>query len=192
MPMSGVRSQELPLHGELSTRSLAPAASTAGWLASMASAGSLTPLGRYAVWGLPTEPLLSADTALASVGRVRAAVRDNSATRMPTRRAIVGLPPLVGTSGSIPFATGKAQSFFSAQSESAPRQRTGPPPSGGGGPVTYRYGLTRLMRVAQLAREVRVLPQAPIGAVSHWVRVPVWAVSSEGIQMLLPSTAVAP
>src|SRR6266498_4115574 len=93
MPMSGVRSQELPLHGELSTRSLAPAASTAGWLASMASAGSLTPLGRYGVGGLPTETLLSADTALASVGTVRAAVRDNSATRMPTRRAIVGFLP---------------------------------------------------------------------------------------------------
>src|SRR6266496_2745250 len=29
MPMSGVRSQLLPLHGELSTRSLAPAASNA-------------------------------------------------------------------------------------------------------------------------------------------------------------------
>src|SRR6266702_4260594 len=68
MPMSGVRSQLLPLHGELSTRSLAPAASTAGWFASMASAGSLEPLGRYGVAGLPTVTLLSADTALAGVG----------------------------------------------------------------------------------------------------------------------------
>src|SRR5258708_28754464 len=65
MPMSGVRLQLLPLHGELSTRSLAPAASTAGLFASMASAGSLEPLGRYGVAGLPPLTLLSADTALA-------------------------------------------------------------------------------------------------------------------------------
>src|SRR5829696_7630219 len=51
MPMSGVRSQLLPLQGALSTRSLAPAASTLGWLASMARAGSLTALGRYGVGG---------------------------------------------------------------------------------------------------------------------------------------------
>jgi hypothetical protein len=54
------------------------------------------------------------------------------------------------------------------------------------------YGLTRLMRVAQLASDVRVLLQAPIGAVSHWLSVQVWAMYSEAIQMLLPSTAVAP
>jgi hypothetical protein len=64
MPMSGVRSQLLPLHGALPTRSLLPAASTAGWLAPMASAGSLEPLGRYGVGGLSTVPC-SADTALA-------------------------------------------------------------------------------------------------------------------------------
>src|SRR6266498_4030707 len=59
MPMSGVRSQELPLHGELSTRLLAPAASTAGWLASMASAGSLTPLSKVSVGSPPTLYLLN-------------------------------------------------------------------------------------------------------------------------------------
>src|SRR6266540_4537657 len=90
MPMSGVRSQLLPLHGELSTRSFAPAASTTGLLASMASAGSLEPLGRYGVAGLPTVTLLSADTALASVGADKAAVRDTNPTRMTARRAIVG------------------------------------------------------------------------------------------------------
>ena len=68
MPMSGVRSQLLPWHGALSTRSLAPAASTAGWFASMANAGSFEPLGRYGVVGLPTVTLLSADTAPAVVG----------------------------------------------------------------------------------------------------------------------------
>src|SRR2546430_13324632 len=96
MPMSGVRSQLLPWHGALSTRSLAPAASTAGWLASMASAGSLEPLGRYGVAGLPTVTLLSADSALASVGTARAAVTASNATKMAERRTIVG-PPLVKT-----------------------------------------------------------------------------------------------
>jgi hypothetical protein len=54
------------------------------------------------------------------------------------------------------------------------------------------YGLIRLIRVAQLASDVRVLWQAPIGAVSHSASVQVWAMYSEAIQMLLPSTAVAP
>src|SRR6266550_3905895 len=86
MPMSGVRSQLLPWHGALST----------GWLASMASAGSLEPLGRYGVVGLPTVTLLSADSALASVGTARAAVTASNATKMAERRTIVG-PPLVKT-----------------------------------------------------------------------------------------------
>src|SRR6266487_2813941 len=90
MPISGVRLQSLPLHGALSTRSLAPAANTAGWLASMASAGSLEPLGRYGVAGLPTVTLLSAETAPASFGTAKAAVRDTNPTRMTTRRTIVG------------------------------------------------------------------------------------------------------
>src|SRR6266540_1364353 len=93
MPMSGVRSQLLPLHGELSTRSLAPAASTAGWFASMASAGSLEPLGRYGVAGLPTVTLLSVDAAVASVGTARAAVKASNATRMTERRTIVSSSP---------------------------------------------------------------------------------------------------
>ena len=54
------------------------------------------------------------------------------------------------------------------------------------------HGVTRLMRVPQLARAVRVAPQLPIGAISHWVRVQVWLMYSEAIQMLLPSIAVAP
>src|SRR5439155_16359 len=89
MPMSGVRLQLLPWHGELSTRSLAPAASTAGWLASMAIAGSLEALGRYGVGGLPTVTLLSADTALASVGTAKATIPNTNTTRMTARRAIV-------------------------------------------------------------------------------------------------------
>src|SRR6266480_1860500 len=88
MPMSGVRSQLLPLHGELSARSFAPAANTAGLLASIASAGSLEPLGRYGVAGLPTVTLLSADTALAGVGSDKAAVRDTNPTRMTVRLAM--------------------------------------------------------------------------------------------------------
>src|SRR5438132_10794098 len=100
MPMSGVRLQLLPLHGELSTRSLAPAVSTAGWFASMASAGSLEPLGRYGVVGLPTVTLASVDAPLASVGMARTAVEASSATNMAKRRTIVG-PPLVET-GQIP------------------------------------------------------------------------------------------
>src|SRR5919199_633190 len=93
MPMSGVRSQLLPLQGELSTRSLAPAASTAGWLASMASAGSLTPLGRYGVGGLPTETLLSADTALAGARAISVAARDSKTERTARRRTVIGFLP---------------------------------------------------------------------------------------------------
>src|SRR5438874_11376460 len=89
MPMSGVRSQLLPLHGALSTRSLAPAAGTAGWLASMAMAGSLEALGRYGVGGLPTVTWLSADRALASVGTAKATIPTSNTTRMTARRAIV-------------------------------------------------------------------------------------------------------
>src|SRR5215813_4805026 len=96
MPMSGVRSQLLPLHGELSTRSLEPAASTAGLLASMASAGSLEPLGRYGVGGLPTVTLASVDAPLASAGTARAAVEASNATKMAERRIIVD-PLLVKT-----------------------------------------------------------------------------------------------
>src|SRR6266550_3418348 len=85
MPMSGVRSQLLPWHGALSTRSLAPAASTAGWFASMASAGSLEPLGKYGVGGLPTVTLASVDATvtlapvdapLASAGTARGRRQD--------------------------------------------------------------------------------------------------------------------
>src|SRR5437773_804215 len=46
----------------------------------MASAGSLEPLGRYGVVGLPTVTLLSAESALASVGTARAAVTASNAT----------------------------------------------------------------------------------------------------------------
>src|SRR4029453_7321647 len=91
MPMSGVRLQSLPLHGALSTRSLPPAASTAGWLASIAIAGSLEPLGRYGVGGLPTVTLLSADTAPAIVGTTRTAIVNRNATRMLVRRAMIDL-----------------------------------------------------------------------------------------------------
>ena len=87
--MSGVRSQLLPLHGELSTRSLAPAASTAGWFASIASAGSFEPLGRYGVVGLPTVTLLSADTAPAVSGNATVAVSATKGTRRVTRRVII-------------------------------------------------------------------------------------------------------
>src|SRR5207245_638752 len=62
--------------------------------ASIASAGSLEPLGRYGLVGLPTDTLLSADTAPATEGTASSApVRDNDATRMTTRRAIAGLLP---------------------------------------------------------------------------------------------------
>src|SRR5258708_1984787 len=105
MPMSGVRLQLLPLHGELSTRSLAPAASTAGWFASIASAGSLEPLGRYGVAGLPTVTLASVgtvitlapvDAPLASAGTARATAEASNATRIVKRRTIL-CPPLLET-----------------------------------------------------------------------------------------------
>ena len=69
-------------------------------------------------------------------------------------------------------------------------ERAGPPPPRRR-PLGMTYGLIRLILVAQLASDVRVLLQAPIGAVSHWESVQVWAMYSDAIQMLLPSTAVA-
>src|SRR6266849_4015305 len=105
MPMSGVRLQLLPWHGALSTRSLAPAASTAGWFASMASAGSLEPLGKYGAGGLPTVTLASVDATVtlapvdaapASAGTARAAIKAGKATKRAARRTIIG-PPLVET-----------------------------------------------------------------------------------------------
>src|SRR5262252_9928792 len=117
MPMSGVRLQLLPWHGALSTRSLAPAASTAGWLASMASAGSLEPFGRYGVAGLPTVTLASvdvtgalgpADAPLASAGTARAAVKANNATKIAERRIIVD-PPSCRPGPSQVIGSDKAQ-----------------------------------------------------------------------------------
>src|SRR5437868_6134276 len=92
MPTPGVRSQLLPLHGELSTRSLAPAASTAGWFGSMARPGSFEALGKYGVLGLPTVTLLSADSAAAGVETARAASRQKT-IRMPKRRTVIGFLP---------------------------------------------------------------------------------------------------
>src|SRR5690242_825340 len=89
IPMSGVRSQLLPWHGALSTRSLDPAANTAGWLASMANAGSLEALGRYGVSGLPTDTFVSAVSANADVGDARSATSESNGTRNPMRRVIV-------------------------------------------------------------------------------------------------------
>jgi len=54
------------------------------------------------------------------------------------------------------------------------------------------YGLTWLIRVPQLARVVRVPPQLPNGAVWYCASVHVCAMYSLAIQMVLPSTAVAP
>jgi hypothetical protein len=108
-------------------------------------------------------------------------------------------------------AAGAAGLFVCPQLELLPLGRPPPPPAataywrrplhkeappGPGGRFRFSersiHGVTRLMRVPQLARAVRVAPQLPIGAVSHWVRVQVWLMYSEAIQMLLPSIAVAP
>src|SRR5438552_18092808 len=109
MPISGVRLQSLPLQGALSTRSLAPAASIAGWFASMASAGSLEAFGRYGVRGLPTVTLLSADTAPATLGMARAATRDTAPTRKTARRAMIALLLLWDRGRRIPLPAGKRE-----------------------------------------------------------------------------------
>src|SRR5215208_2909410 len=96
MPMSGVRSQLLPLQGALSTRSLPPAASTLVWLASIARAGSLTALGRYGVVGPATETLASGVWAWARVGRTRAAVTASSSTSKLRRGPGIAAPSIVG------------------------------------------------------------------------------------------------
>src|SRR6266511_3907622 len=124
MPMSGVRSQLLPLHGALSTRSLAPAASTAGLFASMASPGSFEPLGRYGVLGLPTVTLLSADTALAGVETTRTATSHN-ATGMPKRRDIIGFLPRGGRPEHTVREQGRAQDFGATRPRPASQWTTG-------------------------------------------------------------------
>jgi hypothetical protein len=65
---------------------------------------------------------------------------------------------------------------------------------GGGGPLHWEvsYGLTRLIRVSQLARAVRVAPQLPKGAAVYWSNVQVWPMYPLAIQRVLPLTAVAP
>src|SRR4029450_11437870 len=78
----------------------------------MASAGSLEPLGRYGVAGLPTVTLLSAENALASAGTARTAATASNATKMAERRIIVGYLPygvLCKDLGSIAPASGNAQ-----------------------------------------------------------------------------------
>jgi hypothetical protein len=62
----------------------------------MASAGSLEPLGRYGVGGLPTVTLASVDAPLAKAGTARAAAAASSATKITERRIIVD-PPLIKT-----------------------------------------------------------------------------------------------
>ena len=58
--------------------------------------------------------------------------------------------------------------------------------------VADGYGRSRLIRVPQFARAVRVAPQLPIGGVTYWASVHVCPMYSEAIQMLLPSTTAAP
>jgi hypothetical protein len=58
--------------------------------------------------------------------------------------------------------------------------------------MAIRYGLTSLKRVAQLASEVRVPPQLPIGAVSHCVSVQLWLMYSDAIQIVSPLPTAAP
>src|SRR5258708_8865074 len=105
MSMSGVRLQLLPWHGALSTRSLAPAASTAGLFASIASAGSLEPLGSYGLGGLPTVTLDSVgavitlvpvDAPLPSAGTPTAAAGASHPPKTAAPRNI-DTPPLLPT-----------------------------------------------------------------------------------------------
>jgi hypothetical protein len=48
------------------------------------------------------------------------------------------------------------------------------------------------MRVAKLARAVRVPPQLPNGAETYWDTVQVCSIDSEPIQIVLPSTTAQP
>src|ERR687887_624211 len=68
----------------------------------MAKAGSLEPLGRYGVEGLPTVTLLSADRAPAGVGGASAPLTDIKTRRMIARRIV--LPPLEETGVRKPTA----------------------------------------------------------------------------------------
>src|SRR6266542_4237482 len=109
---------------------------------------------------------------------------------MPTRRASVGFLPRWDL-GEHTVRNRQGPEFLLSPVAIgiSIADRTGPPPPLGGGPVTDRYGSTRLMRVAQWAGEVRVLPRAPIGAARPCGSVQVCAMYAEAIHMLLPSTA---
>src|SRR6187551_1208009 len=96
IPISGVRSQLLPEHGALSTKSLAPAANTVVVLASIARAGSLTAFGRYGVVGPATETLASAVWARASGGKTKTAVTATSSTSKTRRGPGITAPSLSG------------------------------------------------------------------------------------------------
>lgn len=71
--------------------------------------------------------------------------------------------------------------------------RTGPPAEADG-PVgeAADQGLIRLIRVSQFASDVRVPPQLPNGVASYSASVQLCPMYSLAIQMLRPSTAVAP
>ncbi len=58
--------------------------------------------------------------------------------------------------------------------------------------VTSSYGVTCVIRVAQLPSDARVPPQLPKGAEMYWLNVQVCAMYSEAIQMVLPSATAAP
>lgn len=64
-----------------------------------------------------------------------------------------------------------------------------PAPRAGG---SCAYGVTRLIRVAQLARAVRVPPQLPMAPLRYCDSVQVWAMYSDAIQIELPSVTAAP
>ncbi len=84
--MSVVRSHLLPLHGAMSMRSLAPAAATNVWFASMATVGSFCEFWMYGVDGLPTLTSASPPSATAGAIDVIAAATVTTASALYSRR----------------------------------------------------------------------------------------------------------
>src|SRR4051812_15393263 len=82
--------------------------------------------------------------------------------------------------------------------DGSPRRRMPPSRVGPAGGIRVPrssddgHGVIFVRRVDQLASEVRVPPQLPIGGVRYCASVQVWAMYSEAIQIELPSVTAAP
>jgi hypothetical protein len=134
-----------------------------------------------------TQELILNNSSRAVADRNRAGTK-NSASSPADAQEDVGLGPCQVRDSTTESATARscgprkdisgARGSFTSRSR--PLQRS------------HLYGLIWEMRVAQLPRLARVPPQVPNGAALYSAKVQVWAMYSDAVQMVSPSTAAAP